>query len=241
MRVINFYSELGFLPELEPKCQLTSVKLSPAYEIQFATEENKDEIIVYLREIFFKDEPLNSYLQLVTEDSPSCEPLEEFSVKNLHNGINLMVVHRGKIVGLCLNVIVERGKEEPFICGDEKCDKIVDILDYADRQCDPFALYPDCDRGVSVQVISVEEHHRGNGIATKLLAKTRELARQRGCGFIAIGCTGKFSAKVAEKLGFKLQYSLKYADYKVNGKVVFEPEAPHSSLTVYTQRLQLDS
>ncbi|KAG5867762.1 hypothetical protein JTB14_013838 [Gonioctena quinquepunctata] len=190
------------------------------------------------QEVFFKDEPLNSNLNLVSKENPTCEPLEEFSLKNLHNEMNLMAVHNGRIVGLCLNVIVERGNVAPFDCGDEKCNKIVNILDYAERKCDLFSLYPDCDKCLSVQVISVDGSRRGKGIATMLLERTRELAKRRGCGFIVIGCTGQYSARVAEKLGFDLQYSLKYSDYKVDEKIVFEPATPHTTLTIYTQRVK---
>lgn len=65
----------------------------------------------------------------------------------------------------------------------------------------------------------------------------RELARQKGCGFITVDCTSHYTACAAKKLGFKLHYTLNYEDYKVDGKTVFRPAHPHKELTVYTQRI----
>lgn len=65
----------------------------------------------------------------------------------------------------------------------------------------------------------------------------RELARELGCGLMTADCTSHFTAKALKKLGFDCIYTLNYADYKVNGEVVFKPEPPHAAVTVYAQKI----
>lgn len=65
----------------------------------------------------------------------------------------------------------------------------------------------------------------------------REFAKEQGCGFMTVDCTSHFTACALKKLGFELHYSLKYADYKVNGEVMLKPASPHVAVTVYTQRI----
>ncbi|KAJ8982700.1 hypothetical protein NQ317_004507 [Molorchus minor] len=40
------------------------------YEIQIATEDDREEILNFLQTFFFRDEPINSYLGLISDDRP---------------------------------------------------------------------------------------------------------------------------------------------------------------------------
>lgn len=65
----------------------------------------------------------------------------------------------------------------------------------------------------------------------------REIARERGCGFMTVDCTSHFTAMALKRLGFEKIWGLNYSDYKPNGEVVFEPEEPHKAVTVYAQKI----
>ncbi|XP_030766405.1 dopamine N-acetyltransferase-like isoform X1 [Sitophilus oryzae] len=209
------------------------------YDIQLATSADKEDILIFLREFFFKDEPLNNYLGLISEDRPRCIDLEEYCTKELDNGLNLKAVHNGKIIGLSLNGILERGyldKEDDYKVTDPKFSKIIRLLDRVGKESDIFARFPEFDKTVTVKILSVNGAYRGQGIAKELVNKTRELGKQYGAGFMAVDCTSHFTALALRKLGFELHYSLKYADHKENGQVVFKPEKPHEAVTVYVQK-----
>lgn len=66
---------------------------------------------------------------------------------------------------------------------------------------------------------------------------SREIAKEVGAGFVTVDCTSHFTALALKKLGFELHYSLKYAEHKENGQVVFKPEPPHEACTVYVQKV----
>lgn len=146
------------------------------YEIQIATEADKESILEFLQTFFFKDEPLNSYLKLITDEHPRCIDLEKFSLKEINNGLNLKAVHNGKIIGVSLNGILERrwiDKSDSFKCDDDKFSIILGLLDRVARESDPFKKYPGCDKAMTVKILSVDGAYRGKGIAKELMAKTR--------------------------------------------------------------------
>lgn len=211
------------------------------YEIKVATTDDREEFLNFLRTFFFRDEPLNSYLELITEENPRCRDLEDFSLKELNSGLNLKAVHNGKLIGVCLNSILERGwldeEDTSFTCEDKKFNVILGLLGHVARESNPFNTFTDADRAMTVKVLSVDGAYRGKGIAKELMAKTRDLAKEHGCGFMTVDCTSHFTALALKKLGFDLHYSLNYADYKPNGKIVLKPSPPHLAVTVYTQKI----
>ncbi|XP_066145873.1 arylalkylamine N-acetyltransferase 1-like isoform X2 [Euwallacea fornicatus] len=211
------------------------------YEIQEATPKDKEDILNFLRTFFFKDEPLNKYLDLINEDNPRCVDLEKFALKELSNGINLKAVHNGNIIGICLNAVLKRdylqNSEDQQKITDEKFSKIVRMLDKVGLESNVFQRFPDCDKAVTVKILSVDGNYRGQGIAKELLNKTREIAKELGAGFVTVDCSSHFTALALKKLGFELHYTLKYADHRENGTPVFKPEYPHVACTVYVQKV----
>lgn len=144
------------------------------FEIKVATKDDHQKVLDFLRTFFFRDEPLNDYLGLLTDENPICPDLEKYATKDIDNGINLIALYNGKIIGVCLNGVMEKGvEEEHFEIKDEKFAKIVKLLTTVDRESDPFQKFPDCNKGMTVKIISVDGTYRGKGIAKDLMAKTR--------------------------------------------------------------------
>lgn len=67
---------------------------------------------------------------------------------------------------------------------------------------------------------------------------SRELAMELECQIIYVECSSHFTAKIAEKLGFKRIYSLSYLDYvNEQGEIIFNTESPHRNFEVYASQL----
>ncbi|VEN60412.1 unnamed protein product, partial [Callosobruchus maculatus] len=145
------------------------------YEIKVATENERQAVLEFLRKFFFKDEPLNSYSKLITEEKPICPDIEKFAMKDFNNDLNLVAIYNNNIIGVCLNSILERNatEEEPFVSEDKTFDKIVKLLDYVAEHSDPFRKFPECDKAMTVKILSVDGSYRGKGIAKELMARTR--------------------------------------------------------------------
>ncbi|XP_050299236.1 arylalkylamine N-acetyltransferase 1-like isoform X2 [Anthonomus grandis grandis] len=211
------------------------------YDIVVTTASDKEDILNFLREFFFRDEPLNKYLDLINENNPRCKDLEYFSTKNIDNGLNLKAIHNGKIIGVCLNDLLKRGylqdPPDEHEITDPKFSKIVRMLGKVEVESDIFSKFPDSDTAMTTKILTVNNAYRGQGIAKELLNKTREMAKELGAGFMSVDCTSHFTALALKKLGFECIYTLRYADHKENGEVVFKPEPPHESVTVYVQKI----
>nr|XP_023025537.1 dopamine N-acetyltransferase-like [Leptinotarsa decemlineata] len=206
--------------------------------IEIATAENKNEVLEFLRKFFFKDEPVNNFLGLVSCENPINEDVEAFSIEYLDNGLTLMAKYDENLVGVCMSVVIEKETKKTTVnCQDEKFAKLLKFFEYVGERADPFEQYPDCTRAVCIGIVSVDESYRGRGIAKNLLNTTSKLAKDRGCGFVTVTCTSHFTALGLKRLGFELFFSLDYADYKINNQVVLRPKSPHKSVTVYTKKV----
>ncbi|XP_049826010.1 arylalkylamine N-acetyltransferase 1-like isoform X2 [Aethina tumida] len=216
--------------------------LADLFDIEVITEKDRDDVLQFLQTFFFKDEPLNSAIGLITDENPRCLDLETYSLKELNNGLNLKAVMDGKLIGVCLNGMLHRGFVDDIDINekvdDPKFTKIVRLLNFVAKDSDVFQHFPDCDKAMYVKILSVDTSLRGKGIAKDFLARTRDMARENGCGFMTVDCSSHFTAMALKKLNFNKVYSMDYADYKVDGEVVFNPASPHKAITVYTQRIQ---
>ncbi|CAH1105016.1 unnamed protein product [Psylliodes chrysocephalus] len=207
--------------------------------IRTATETDKEPIRLFLRKFFFKDEPMNDSQQLITEENLVNEDLENFVFQSYGKGLDLVAEYEGKLVGVCLNGIIEKGPDpEEFPCTPgNKFENIARLLEHVEKTVDYFTRYPDIDRFIAIQILSVDASVRGKGIAKKLANRTKELGRQHNAQLLVIECSSFYSAAVAKSLGFEQIFSMDYADYKKNGKDVIIPAPPHKSFTVYVSKL----
>lgn len=212
------------------------------YEVKTITENDSEPLLEFLRTFFFKDEPLNVAVKLIEFKDSTCVELEQFSLKSINEGTSLMAVSSsGKIIGVCLNGKLQNDdpKEEEEECPNPKFAKILKLLDYADQEGTQIIAqkYPDVDKVMFVKILSVDGAWRGKGIAKELMDRTRNIGREQGYGLMRVDCTSYYSARAIARLGFDCVYELKYDEYKVDGKRVFATEHPHSSLTIYVQRI----
>lgn len=100
-----------------------------------------------------------------------------------------------------------------------------------------FDLYPHIDRYLDAKLLSVDPRYRGQGVACKLTERTIEFMRANDISIISMMCSSHYSARVCEKLGFKKVYTLKYADYIVDGRNPILPADPHKAVQIYVKEI----
>lgn len=208
--------------------------------ISVITEADTEDVLDLLKRFFFKDEPLNTYVQL-----GECKELEKYCTKSLGERSSFKAVNsRGEIVGVILNgtIMKPQPDDEPPAklaenCAHPKFRKIMALMDHVDELFDIFTLYPDIDRLLDCKILSVDTRYRGMGIAGMLTDRTLEYASQNDIKLLHVLCSSHFSARVMEKMNFTEVFRLPYADYLVDGEQVFDPEKPHVALRILTKRL----
>lgn len=208
--------------------------------IELITQDDAEEVLKLLKKFFFKDEPLNTFVNL-----GECKELEKYSTKNLHEHCSFKAVNgRGEIVGVNINGLVHKPKEtdEPPAkladgCEHPKFKKIMALMDYVDEHFNIFDLYPDVDRMLDIKIMSVDSRYRGLGIAGKLTDRTMQYVKENNIKLVHVLCSSHFSARVMEKMSFEEVYKLPYSDYLVNGEQVLNPAKPHTAVRILVKRL----
>ena len=76
------------------------------------------------------------------------------------------------------------------------------------------------------------------GIATKLTEHSIRHGREQGYRLVAANSSSFYTQKISERMGFKKRKELKYAEYAVNGKIIFENiRAPHQSVINFIKQI----
>lgn len=173
-KLFYFQSQISVDSGMASAPSTPSTPTSPMdFDVRLATEADKTRMVEFLRKFFFRDEPLNKFLGVVTADKPINEDLESFACADMTDP-SLVAEMDGKLIGVCLNGILEReGKDCDFVPKDKQFSKIFHLLEYVAEQSDPFQHFPGSDKAMSVKIISVDDTYRGKGIAKQLMAKTR--------------------------------------------------------------------
>lgn len=210
-----------------------------SYTVELVTEDDADEVLAMLKKFFFKDEPLNTYLDL-----GECKELEKYSLKCVKDNCSYKAVNKkGEIIGVFINGLMKRPppnaepeKAAPS-CAHPKFKKILGLMDYIEEKFNVFDLYPDVDVIIDGKILSVDTTCRGLGIAGRLTERTLQFMRENNIPVMHVLCSSHYSARVMEKMGFHEVYSLPYADYKVDGKAVLAPAEPHVAARILVKEI----
>ncbi|XP_018782683.1 PREDICTED: dopamine N-acetyltransferase isoform X2 [Bactrocera latifrons] len=213
---------------------------STPYTVELITEKDKEAVLAMLRKFFFKDEPLNKFLDL-----GECKELEEYTLKCVKDNCSFKAVHNnGDLIGIFLNGLLKRpppsaqlSEKAADSCQHAKFKKILALFDRIEENFNIFDLYPDIDVMVDGKILSVNSEYRGLGIAGYLTERTLEYMKEHNIPVMHVLCSSHYSARVMEKLGFHEVYRLNYSDYKVNDEVVFTPAEPHVAARILVKEI----
>lgn len=206
-----------------------------SYKVVSIEKSDTERVLAFLRQFFFRDEPLNLCIGLLDDDS-TCAELEEFCTESIPEGLSLMaVIPDNEIVGVCLNgVITPEDNHHDEECAHPKFSKILKLLGRVSEESDVLGRFPHVKKALDIRVASVHVDYRGRGIAKALFDATRKMAKERDFQLVKVDCSSHFTALAVAKLGFECIYTLHYKDHLgENGKPVFVPEEPHTTVKTF--------
>ncbi|XP_019893725.2 arylalkylamine N-acetyltransferase 1 isoform X1 [Musca domestica] len=210
-----------------------------SYTVEYVTQDDAEAVLEMLKTFFFKDEPLNTFLNL-----GECKELEEYSVKCIKDGCSFKAVAKnGEIIGVFLNALMHRPAADVVpeasaeSCQHPKFKKILQLMDYIEGDFNVFDLYPGTNTILDGKILSVNTNYRGLGIAGRLTERTLDYMREHKIPVMHVLCSSHYSARVMEKLGFHEVYRLNYCDYKVNNEAVLRPEPPHVAARILVKEI----
>jgi ribosomal protein S18 acetylase RimI-like enzyme len=209
------------------------------YDIISATEESKDNIVEFLRRVFYKHEPIN-----VAVGAPPDRPINSIvPLLYLSERKSLIAVSRNgrRILGFCGNTVITPNRTENImqrtIYNEPSYNIILEFYCKIEDSADIW-IKTGADLAMSICHLGVDPAEGGRGIGRRLMEASRHLARSEGYPLLHIVCTSYYSAKIARAIGMQCVYSLPYAEYKdKDGNPVFTPQQPHTDVAVFVQKL----
>ncbi|CAH0755407.1 unnamed protein product [Diatraea saccharalis] len=234
-RIIK-YTLADELPAQLSELGLRSHKMpQPGYTIQRVTVEDKQKALDFLTRFFFRDEPMNSAVNLLATPESRCEELEEYAATTLEQDCSVAAVDSNdEFVGLIINGFVTREEvdytDKSEDCPNPKFRRILKVLGHLDREAKIWEKLPEtCDKVMEVRIASTDSAWRGRGLMRVLCEESERLAKEMGAGAMRMDTTSAFSAAAAERLGYRSVYEVPYAALSYAP----QPPAPHLLAKVY--------
>ncbi|PSN52950.1 Dopamine N-acetyltransferase [Blattella germanica] len=207
------------------------------YDIVPATIDDTERIAEFMRQTFCKYEPLNMSI-----GAPPNRPTETMrSIKYLSQGTSLMTITRsGLIIGVAINGESSLGEKEEMSKPNYQHESYKKIDEFFKKFESGYNVWEltGTDRGLFLNILSVDPIAGGKGIGKAMMKKTREIAKAKGYPLLGVLCTSHYSARIAKSIGMECVYRLPYSEYKnENGEQVFVPPPPHKEAAVFVQKL----
>uniref|UniRef100_A0AC35FB40 N-acetyltransferase domain-containing protein n=1 Tax=Panagrolaimus sp. PS1159 TaxID=55785 RepID=A0AC35FB40_9BILA len=153
--------------------------------------------------------------------------------ESLNSQFSILAFSGDKCIGWVLNYITTEIKEcfeDPNLSfnsdftakiankgySNTKENKISVVIDEISRNFSFFI--PNCKKLFVLDVVFVQQSFGGKGIATKLIKKSIELARENECDWIMAIPTNIKSAHIFSKFGFKCVREIPFNEFKENGE-----------------------
>lgn len=211
-----------------------------AYTMREAVEADYNNIIDFLHENFLFGEPINKAINLceVGYRMPYFDRWIDAKLRQPGTVTFLAESPQADLLGVGFSIMHSKDAEgccEPAPASAARCDQISDrfrrVLTFLSWLEEGAGLPPAIERA-EFAMLSGRLDTRIPGLGTALAQKVVTTARERGVRVHAVTTTSAFSARIFEKLGFKEIFAVPFTDYKVDGKVVFATEAPHTHAKV---------
>lgn len=197
--------------------------------------EDRQKVLDFLRIYFYPDEPLTGQSDPVHE---------EFLVSNIEDGTCLMGVqgHEDNVVVALLAGPKGPQEADHLLAAAAKTDstkwsKIFKFLAGIERDVNVFERYG-VQKVLHGQVMGVHSKQRGKRLGVRIVKELMTLAKNLNYEIITADCTGCYSAKIFESLGWECVNTVYYKDYLDDNQCpVFHVAAPHDCCKTFAIRL----
>jgi len=205
------------------------------------------EILDLLYTNFHTDEPMSKAVGMIKDPSDKNPTLDEFALDGLKQNLSIMAIDpiTDNLLGVAINIEAKKEKREQTLeeCLDEYADHrfkhIMTVLYNVNQMAGDLYIEMETDVFFDIKMVTTDKTQRRGGLATDLLRRSVELARNLGFKAVKTEATGLYSRKAFERLGFSVNAEYLYEDYiSQDGERVFATLADnHKCTTLMTKRL----
>ena len=190
--------------------QLTETMSSPSeYDIRPLHQDDYDRVLYLLTHSFFVDEPILRGLQ-VTNTFDFSNDVINGCLKDQCSFVAYDKQSK-EIAGICLNERERRGQVIDAPKYDEKINFVIELLDHLQDETTIFDRL-NVDTVLHIYIINVDQSARGHGLASRLISKSIEHAKNINLGGAFAEATNVYSLNCFKQQHFDILYELKYTD-----------------------------
>lgn len=205
-----------------------------------AEQEDFNEILEFIREHYYKEEPLT----LAHPEPGHTKDDEEFTMSHIIYKTVLLAIddENGKMVGVLIAGPIEHGDAEKMLenaefCETKKWSDISKFLAYIEKKADVLGKF-NLERAVHCHAVGVHYNYRGNKIGKKLFEKFFDHAKALNYQLFSVDITSIYSMRICEQLEMDLVSSVSYDEYnKKIGEELFKIIEPNTEIRTYIKKL----
>lgn len=169
-----------------------------------------------------------------------CAEAIEWSLDCLCQGLSFKAIDssNGKIIGIIMNELWEKSvvdRQSNAVAEtlqNEKLKIILTFCEHIESQVKLFDLYPQYERAMYINKLSVDTAYRNLGIARKLIETTFQLMTDMQLDICQILVTNYYLVKLCLKLNFQIVHETEFENYVVNGVRPLLPAEPHNAAKI---------
>ena len=222
-----------------------------AVEFKVITSDMVDEAVKFLKENFYPDEPVRRSLE-----GGRGLLLDKFTKLYIGKGWSIAAIDKaGKIVGVRVGKVVtpdswmDKTMEKRFVkrilCLISNITNTYNSLDtyYRRRERLGYSVVKFIERNNAKKVyvgngVCTASNYRGKGLATRLVAKSIEIAETGGCDYVYVCVSGNYSSKLFDRLGFTVESELRYDEFvDESGQPLIKDTREHTKAQVRLKKL----
>ncbi|XP_076665045.1 arylalkylamine N-acetyltransferase-like 2 [Andrena cerasifolii] len=213
----------------------------PAYTTRLALPPDYENVVDFMCEEYYKNEPTVVNIGLAGSEAPACwRQMLYYQVKE---GMTIIAVNRDHcIIGAALNCAGfpsdgQRLYEYSMCCEPAPIRRIIEFFAYVAEKSNLWERY--CvSRTFEQSSLAVHSEYRGQGIGTRLVEESWLLARDCGYPLFSIECNSKYCARISQNFGWEAVWSIPFGQYVRNGELVFKcVKEPHTICQVFIDHL----
>ncbi|XP_034195517.1 arylalkylamine N-acetyltransferase 1 [Osmia lignaria lignaria] len=214
----------------------------PAYITRLALPPDYDNVVDFMCDVYYKDEPTIVNMGLAGTEAPLV--WRKMMDDLVRCGLSFIAEnHEHCIIGAALNSPTTP-QEIQMLCNLAKCcqtepiSKVIEfyayVLDSA-RVWERFCVHTIFEQSS----LAISEEYRGLGIAQRLIHESWILARDCGYRLFRMDCNNSYCARICRGFGWEEVWRIPFSQYVNNGEVVFKcVKEPHTDCQVFVDRLR---
>ncbi|XP_059082292.1 uncharacterized protein LOC131879858 [Tigriopus californicus] len=204
------------------------------------------EVLELLYANFHPDEPMSRALNIYSGDH-RVPAIDEYTLNGLKENLSLMAVDSftNKLLGVSINGLVHKSSLDiPLVdklknIRNDKFRHIITVLHEVNQRGAHIFQELGTDVVFDIKMVTTDKLNRKSGLATDLIRKSINLARDLGYTAAKTEATGIYSRKASERLGFTMTAEFFYDEYiAADGTTgIFSDMGNHKCATLLVKRL----